>query len=313
MARPLRVEFPGALYHLTARGNARQAIFEDDADRRRFLRLLGREVEQQGWRCYAYCLMDNHYHLLIETPEPNLVTGMRRLNGAYTQGFNRRHKRVGHLFQGRYKSIVVERDAYLKELCRYIVLNPVRAGLVEAAHQWRWSSYPETARAVARPAWLHVDEVWSLFGNEERQARAAYRRFVRQGIKRPSPWEELRGQMWLGGREFLARMERLAHRQAMDDVPHAQRQPTRPTPEEVLHMVGSVYNLPPSVVLDRSHQPSFRAAVYLLRRVCNLPLKEVASRAAISPSRVSKIQHHVEHQEGDRPLRRLLEKCKVKN
>jgi REP element-mobilizing transposase RayT len=108
MARPLRLEFPGAVYHLTARGNARQRIFDDDGDRRRFLDLFGCEVQQQGWRCYAYCLMDNHYHLLIETPEGNLVAGMRRLNGAYTQTFNRRHQRVGHLFQGRYKSIVVQ-------------------------------------------------------------------------------------------------------------------------------------------------------------------------------------------------------------
>ncbi len=313
MARPLRLEFPGALYHLTARGNARQTIFEDDADRRRFLRLLGREVEQQGWLCYAYCLMDNHYHLLIETPEGNLVNGMRRLNGAYTQGFNRRHLRVGHLFQGRYKSIVVERDAYLKELCRYIVLNPVRAGMVEAAHQWRWSSYAETARAVARPRWLEVEAVWSLFGSSQQQARVAYRRFVRQGIKSPSPWGELRGQMWLGGKEFLAKVERRLGALAMDEVPRAQRRPTRPTAEELLDAVASTFDVPPSAVLDRSHQPSFRAAVYLLRRVGNLPLKEVASRAGVSPSRVSKIQRQVEQQEVERPLRFLLEKYKVKN
>ena len=126
MTRPLRLEYAGALYHLTARGNAQAAIYLEDSDRHLFLELLGKEVKQQRWVCYAYCLMDNHYHLLIETPEANLVSGMRRLNGVYTQAFNRRHQRVGHVFQGRYKSILVDKDSYLQELCRYIVLNPVR-------------------------------------------------------------------------------------------------------------------------------------------------------------------------------------------
>jgi len=312
MARPLRVEFSGAVYYLTARGNARQAIYADDEDRQRFLGLLGREVEQQGWRCYAYCLMNNHYHLLIETPEANLVAGMRRLNGAYTQGFNRRHQRVGHLFQGRYKSIVVERDSYLKELCRYIVLNPVRAGLVEAPQEWRWSSYTETARAGARPAWLKVEEVWGLFSEREDQARVAYRRFVGQGMKSPSPWRELRGQVWLGGKEFLARVERLAQGQATAAVSRLQRQAARPTAEEILAAVATAYGLAPAAVVDRSHQPAFRAAVYLLRRVCNLPLKEVARRAGVSPPRVSQIQRQVEQQEADRRLGLLLKRYKVK-
>jgi putative transposase len=118
MARPLRLEFPGAVYHLTARGNARGAIVADDEDRGRFVALLGREVSQQRWACYAWCLMDNHYHLLIETPEGNLVSGMRRLNQTYTQNFNRRHGRVGHVLQGRYKSMVVDKESYLLELCR---------------------------------------------------------------------------------------------------------------------------------------------------------------------------------------------------
>jgi len=129
MARPLRLEFPGTLYHLTARGNAQQAIFLDAMDREAFLTILAGEIDQHRWRCYAYCLMDNHYHLLIETPEANLVHGMRRLNSRYAQRFNRRHRRVGHLFQGRYKSIVVDRERHLLELTRYIVLNPVRAGI----------------------------------------------------------------------------------------------------------------------------------------------------------------------------------------
>jgi len=127
MARPLRLEFPGAVYHITARGNARQPIVADDADRQRYVNALAREVSQQNWHCYAWCLMDNHYHLLIETPEGNLAAGMRHLNQVYTQAFNRRHGRVGHVLQGRYKSILVEKDSYLLELCRYVVLNPLRA------------------------------------------------------------------------------------------------------------------------------------------------------------------------------------------
>ena len=144
MSRPLRLEFPGALYHVTARGNARADIFLDDEDRDRFLLLLKDEIIQQGWRCYAWCLMDNHYHFLIETPEANLSRGMQRLNGRYTQSFNRIHQRVGHIFQGRYKAILVEKESHLLELCRYIVLNPVRAGMVDDVSQWQWSSYHDT-------------------------------------------------------------------------------------------------------------------------------------------------------------------------
>ena len=145
MARPLRLEYSGALHHVTSRGNGQAAIYLGDEDRRDFLRLLGGVVEQARWRCHAYCLMDNHYHLLIETPEANLSKGMRQLNGPYTQRFNRRQGRVGHVFQGRFKSILVERDAHLLEVARYVVLNPVRAGMVRSVKDWPWSSYRATA------------------------------------------------------------------------------------------------------------------------------------------------------------------------
>ena len=133
MVRPLRIEFPGAVYHITARGNARAKIFKDDADRDAFLSVLEQVLTQFDWLLHAYCLMDNHYHLMIETTEANLSAGMRQLNGVYTQRFNRRHRRVGHVFQGRFKAIVVDRDSYLLELCRYVVLNPVRARMVREA------------------------------------------------------------------------------------------------------------------------------------------------------------------------------------
>ncbi|XSG85262.1 MAG: REP-associated tyrosine transposase [Methylohalobius sp. ZOD2] len=219
MARPLRIEFPGAVYHITARGNARQDIFLEDSDRRRFLELLGREVEQQRWRCYAYCLMGNHYHLLIETPEPNLAQGMRRLQGTYTQGFNRRHGRVGHLFQGRYKSILVEGDAYGLELCRYIVLNPVRAGWARHPGDWRWSSYLQTTGVMAAPAWLDTAWILGQFSQDAAKASDTYERFVAQGIGGRSPWEDLRGQIWLGGNSFREEMERRLKGKALENVP----------------------------------------------------------------------------------------------
>ena len=141
MSRPLRIEFPDALYHVTSRGDRREDIFEDDQDRQTFLETLEQVITQFNWTCYAWCLMDNHYHLLIQTPDGNLSKGMRQLNGVYTQASNRRHGRVGHLFQGRFKAILVDSDAYLLELARYVVLNPVRAGMVKKPDGWAWSSY----------------------------------------------------------------------------------------------------------------------------------------------------------------------------
>lgn len=137
MARPLRIEYPNAVYHITSRGNARGKIYKDDRDRRTFLDVLGSVIKRYNYLCHAYCLMDNHYHLLIETPEPNLSRGMRQLNGVNTQTYNMRHKETGHIFQGRYKAILVEKEEYLLELCKYVVLNPVRAGIIKSPEQWQ--------------------------------------------------------------------------------------------------------------------------------------------------------------------------------
>ena len=136
MARPLRIEFAGAFYHITTRGDRREEIYEADDDREAFIEIFGAVIADFAWRCHAYCLMENHYHLFVETPRANLSKGMRQLNGVYTQWSNRRHGRSGHLFQGRYKGILVDSDAYLQELSRYIVLNPIRAGMVDDPADW---------------------------------------------------------------------------------------------------------------------------------------------------------------------------------
>ncbi len=313
MARPLRLEFPGAVYHLTARGNAQQDIFLDTMDRDNFLTILGREINQQRWKCYAYCLMDNHYHLLVETPEANLVKGMRRLNSTYAQSFNRRHQRVGHVLQGRYKSILVERDTHLLELARYIVLNPVRAGMVEHAGAWPWSSFCATTDEAPRPLWLDVMWLLSQFEQQEPQAIRAYRQFVQEGRRAASPWRALRGQIWLGDEPFRQYMQSVIEGQRLQDIPLAQCHPIRPLASEILAAVSSAYRRPKALISDRSFKPAFRAWVYLLRRATNLPLKEVALMAGISGPRVSQIQREIEHGEGEPTLNQLLAHYKLKS
>ena len=207
MARPLRLEYSGALYHVTSRGNAKADIFLDDADRRIFLRVLGATIDRYRWVLHAYCLMGNHYHLLVETPQPNLSRGMRQVNGVYTQCFNRRHKHVGHVFQGRFGAILVERESHLLELARYVPLNPVRAGFVNSAAQWPWSSYRATAGFEAPSPWLTIGAVLEHFGPDPGRAPSRFQEFVQAGLQAASPWAGLRGQVFLGSEQFVQRME----------------------------------------------------------------------------------------------------------
>ena len=230
MSRPIRIEFPGALYHVTARGDRREDIVDDAVDRNAFLDIFAEVVEQFNWLYYALCLMDNHYHLLIQTPDANLSKGMRQLNGVFTQTSNRRHHRVGHLFQGRFKAILVDSDAYLMELARYVVLNPVRAGMVKKPDKWMWSSYRASMGLVAAQPFLAVDGLLAQFAKRRTIAQARYARFVAEGIKAPSPWQDLKGQVFLGDERFVQNMQALADRRQRRDVqiPKAHRRPAAP-------------------------------------------------------------------------------------
>ncbi len=218
---------------------------------------------------------------------------------------------VGYVLQGRYKSIVVEKESHLLELCRYVVLNPLRARMVRSVRDWRWSSYRATAGYVKAPAWLATDWVLSQFGKSREGARVAYRQFVREGLKASSPWESVHGQIWLGSEEFRARMARLVAGQDLNDVPSMQTQPARPTPEALLGAVAQSFEVKREAVLDRAYQPAFQAAVYLLRRVANLPLKDVSALAGVSISRISRIQSTIERQGPDGPLEDLVARYKV--
>jgi REP element-mobilizing transposase RayT len=187
MPRTLRVRPPGGIFHVTARGNRSQIIYEDDGDRMLFMKLLADIVLRFGWRCHAYCLMTNHYHLLIETPQANLSEGMHRLNSLYVQAFNRRHGYAGHLFERRFRSSLVQSNAHLIELARYIVLNPVRAGLCREPAEWKWSSYQAFVSAVAAPVFLTVNWLLAQFGPDSRSAREAYAIFIRDAPARADP------------------------------------------------------------------------------------------------------------------------------
>ncbi len=235
MARPLRIEYPNAVYHVTSRGNARNKIFLGDQDRENFLSVLDAVVKRYNWLCHAYCLMDNHYHLMIETPDANLSRGMRQLNGVYTQKYNWWHSKTGHIFQGRYKSILIDKENYLLELCRYVVLNPVRATMVEKPEEWKWSSYGATAGLKTVPNYLTGDWILGLFSNNKAEAQKRYRKFVREGIHTGSPWDDLQGQILLGEEGFIEKYkDLLSDKEQIKEIPRPQRYVSRPRLSKLL-------------------------------------------------------------------------------
>ena len=238
MSRPLRVEYPGALYHVIARGNAKQNIFLEDRDRRKFLAWLQDTCATHNILCHAYCLMDNHYHLLLETLDANLSVAMRDLNGNYSQWFNIIHDRVGHLLQGRYKAFVIEKESYLLAVARYIVLNAVRAGLVDRPQDWKWSSYRATAGTLRVPEWLHVDWILANFSKQRRDAQKAYRKFIEEGVGAKDPYAEVTNGFLLGSPQFVSWIwEKTNGSEELKEHPRDERIVGRPSLEELFEDV----------------------------------------------------------------------------
>lgn len=223
MTRPLRLEFPGALYHVTSRGDRKGEIYLDDSDRHEWLRMLATACTRFNFVIHAYCQMTNHYHLVVETIDGDLSRGLRQLNGGYSQLFNRRHRRVGHVFQGRYKAILVQKESYLLELARYVVLNPVRAGIVLAPQDWPWSSHRYFMRRTDKPDWLETDWLLRHFGPDLPRASAAYAAFVAAGAGMLSPLREVKHQLVLGDKEFIAQHLNGLEAPKLGDVSRVQR------------------------------------------------------------------------------------------
>jgi putative transposase len=250
MARALRLEHPGAVWHITSRGNNRCNIYLGDNDHLMFLDIFAEAVRRFRWIVHAYTLMTNHFHLVLETPEPTLSRGMKWMNGKYAQWFNRKHERSGHLFQGRFKGFLVEKESYLLALIRYVALNPVRAGMVKRPEEYHWSSYRATAGYEAVPPWLTTDWALGSFGHDLATQQHSYRQFVDEGagITR-SPFEDAVGKLFLGSAPWVAKMQALVDSKPRSrEHPAEQRFAGRPSVTTIIEVVAKVFQQPEETI-----------------------------------------------------------------
>jgi putative transposase len=236
MSRPLRIEFPGACYHVTARGNEQKAIVRDDLDREDWVATFALICVRFGWRCLEWCLMDNHFHFVVQTPKPNLARGMQQLNGRYAQRFNQRHDRVGHLFQGRYKALLTQNDGHLLEACRYAVLNPERTEEPRRYDTWRWSSYRANAGLEPAPPWLDSDQLLGHFAPDRALAHRRYRAFIRAGLENAVGRPPIESEIYLATRAYVRR--RGGKPNGSPEIPRIQREPIAVSLERHLRANG---------------------------------------------------------------------------
>jgi REP element-mobilizing transposase RayT len=264
MARQARVEYPGALHHVRARGNRREAIFYDDVDRLKFLELLGEAVRRYGWIVAAWVLMTNHFHLMLETPQPTLSDGMRWLLGTYACWFNLRHGLTGHLFGERFRSNPVEKETYARRLARYIVRNPVKANMFERPEDYVWSSYRATAGLEPAPEWFAAGYLQPYFGSEETW-RANYVAYVHEALAEEDwIWKELKNQIYLGSEAWVASLRKQVEAEMLSDVhPHAQRWLGRPAMPKILRAVAHAFGISEATLRTSHGGAARRMAAWL--------------------------------------------------
>jgi len=269
MARPLRIQYPGAMYHIISRGIGRMTIFHNDNDRQKFIQFMERVIEKYNWLCHAYCSMGSHYHLFLETPDANMVVGMKYLNQLYCQFYNWKYRRVGPVLQGRYKSWLVERDEKFLDNCRYIVNNPVEAKMVEHPSDWPWSSFKATRGLERGPDFLKTDFLLSYFSSSRKKAQKMYENFILAGIGIESPLMEAKNQIFLGSDSFIAEAMQYADcTGTLIDIPRAQRLAARPT---LMDIFGNG-NLTSKKLRNSRIKEAFEKHQYTLREIdttCN--------------------------------------------
>jgi REP element-mobilizing transposase RayT len=289
MVRPLRIEYPGAFYHVTSRGNEQQIIFVSQPDRKKFLSYLESATERYGALVHVYCLMDNHYHLLLETPSGNLSQVMHHINSAYTAYFNTKRGRSGHLFQGRYRAILIEGDEYAKELSRYIHLNPVRGGISVEPEEYRWSSCQYYTAAGEAPEWLKRDLILGYFGKKPATARRGYQDFIRSAMddEYKNPLAGLSDSFILGSKEFVAKIKDrfLRDKQPDRELPALRKLLNRPSMDQIEKAVDSV--LMPNPKLAR------QVKLHLCHRYSGQKLREIGKRYGIGESGVTQASRRI--------------------
>jgi len=273
MARPLRVEYPGAFYHVINRGNAGENLFRSIRDRKKFLEYIEKAVDRFSLKIHTYCLMTTHYHLLLETQQPNLSQVIQWINVSYAAYFNRKHQRQGHLFQGRFKSILVDADEYLKQLSRYIHLNPVRAKIVEQLADYPWSSYPAFVGKAEAPDWMEIQWLLSQFGKKRRHAAENYKNFVEKvDIKRlENPAKELAGGFILGSPDFVnwVKESYLSLRSDEKEIPQLRQLKPKIKTESIIDAVGREFNCSQAMILKKGRKKNTArdVAIYLAREL----------------------------------------------
>ncbi len=285
MSRQLRIEYPGAFYHITSRGNEKQPVFRTDDDRYYFFKCLRDAYDKFGSVIHVYCLMDNHYHLLIETPMGNLSAVMHLVNTTYTVYFNKTHERVGHLFQGRFKSILVQAESYAHELGPYIHLNPVRAELVDYPEQWPWSNYRAYLGDGDRETWTSTSLVLSTFAADPAEARRRYVEYVmRLAAARPrNPLDAATASGILGDPEFVERIRQKCLSEKPEekerDLPQLRRLRPKPQIKEVLEFV--------SMSLGPKNRLSRNASIFIIHKNTDYRLREIGEFFKLSPSAIT--------------------------
>jgi len=302
LARQLRIEYPGALYHVTSRGNEKKDIFKSIKDRDKFLSYLSSAWERHGAVFHAYCLMSNHFHLMVETPLGNLSWIMKHINGSYTTYFNVKHKRAGHLLQGRYKAVLVQADAYAAELSRYIHLNPVRAKMVSTPEEYRWSSCSRYLEGT-EPSWLSTGLVLGYFGTEDEDRRRNYRDYLYDAIGKESrdPLSDSVASTILGSDDFVRdiREKYLDGKENDRELPALRDLSRGPGVAEIKALSEEAF--PENERLARM------AGIYLCWRYSGAKLKEIGALYGISESGVNRACFRFENMmEGEKDLRERL-------
>ena len=307
MARPLRITYPGAFYHVTSRGNEQKDVFKSQRDREKFLEYLASATERYGAVIHAFCLLSNHYHLLLETPAGNLSQIMRHINGAYTTYFNVKRKRAGHLFQGRFKAILVEADEYALELSRYIHLNPVRAGMVTRPEEYRWSSYNNYIGQGTAFSWLKMETILDYFSNSTKEGRQKYRLFVEDllGKEYESPFRNTFGAAVLGSAEFIEMVtsEHLADKGTDRAVPGIRQFKSKPEPEEILKAVAAI--------MSENEKLARQVGMYLCHKYSGKKLREIGNLFGVGETAIAEARRLLSRKmETDRQLWGEVEKVK---